>query len=334
MDNNEWTPQRLNTTSSAFWQSIVIHTAVKLDVFTHLGQGKTNAEDMAKSIKGNARALTQLLNALCAMGLIEKEGNLYKNTDFTAVHLSKDSPKYGGYLIKHHNNLLDAWSQMDTVIEKGTPAKKRASYTDSEQERENFLMGMFNTASLLAPGFAEFINLKSKETLLDLGGGPGTYAIHFCLKNPGLKATVYDLPTSHKFAEKTIKSFSLSDRITFQGGNYVTDPIEGTYDAAWLSHILHAEGSEICQSIIDRAATALNKDGLLFIHEFILNNDMAGPLFPALFSLNMLVATEEGQSYSEEQLFEMLSKAGLEDIERLELPNPRIPSGIIRARKG
>jgi hypothetical protein len=108
-------------------------------------------------------------------------------------------------------------------------------------------MGMFNIAMSMAPSLADKIDLSGRRHLLDLGGGPGTYAIHYCLKNPSLKATVYDLPTTRPFAEKTIEKFGLTDRIDFIDGNYVKEGIEGVYDVAWLSHILHGEGQKDCQ---------------------------------------------------------------------------------------
>ena len=64
------------------------------------------------------------------------------------------------------------------------------------------------------------------------------------------------------------------------------------------------------------------------IHEFILENSMDGPTFPALFSLNMLLGTDGGQSYSESQLMDMLSDAGVKDMKRLDFVGPT-ESGII-----
>ena len=169
--------------------------------------------------------------------------------------------------------------------------------------------------------------------LLDLGGGPGTYAIHFCLENPRLQADVYDLPTTRPFAEKTIQEFDLSDRINFVDGNYLEDPISGSYDVAWLSQILHAEGPADCRSIIQKAVGALEPNGLIIIHEFILNNTMDGPLFPALFSLNMLLGTESGQSYSERQLTDMLADAGVNNIRRIPIESPN-DSGLLVGNSG
>jgi ubiquinone/menaquinone biosynthesis C-methylase UbiE len=170
--------------------------------------------------------------------------------------------------------------------------------------------------------------LSSKRHLLDLGGGPGTYAIHFCKKYSQLKATVYDLPTTRPFAEKTIKQFELTDRIQFAEGNYLNDPVEGRYDAIWLSHILHGEGPDDCRMIIQKAISVLEPGGMIIIHDFILNNSMDGPLFPALFSLNMLLGTDSGQSYSEIQIIDMLAAAGVKDVRRIVVQSPN-DSGII-----
>jgi SAM-dependent methyltransferase len=189
-------------------------------------------------------------------------------------------------------------------------------------------MGMFNLAMNLAPVLVPKIDLSNRHHLLDLGGGPGTYAIHFCLNNPRLKATVYDLPTTRPFAEKTIAKFNLQDRIDFKNADYLGENIEGGFDVAWLSHILHGESFENGRKIVQKAVSTIEPGGLIIIHEFILNNTMDGPLFPALFSLNMLLGTSGGQAYSEEQLITMLTDAGVGDFQRIYFDSPN-DSGIL-----
>jgi SAM-dependent methyltransferase len=213
---------------------------------------------------------------------------------------------------------------MSESVLSGNPNRSRVSDTDKESERESFLMGMFNIASLNAPMYSKIVDLSDCAHLLDLGGGPGTYAIHFCLNNPDLKATVFDLPTTRKFAEKTIDSFNLSARIQFKSGSYLDEDtdLEPEYDAAWLSHILHGEGPSVAASIVAKAVKALKPGGKIFIHDFILDNTMDGPLFPALFALNMLINTDKGQAYSKAQIREMLEKCGISKIKRLEVDAP------------
>jgi predicted O-methyltransferase YrrM len=316
--------------SGSYWQACALHAAVKLDLFTKIGEGERNVREIAGDPGYDLRGTTALLNALSAMGLLVKNGEGYSNTEGSKEYLDKDSPKYLGHIIMHHHHLVEAWARLDQAVRKGEPIEKRSA--PEEVMRESFLVGMFNMAMAIAPRLSDEIDLRGRNHLLDLGGGPGTYAIHFCLKNPGLKATVYDLPTTEPFARKTIERFGLSERIHFMAGDYLEDGIEGKYDVAWLSHILHSEGPDACEMMIEKAVAALEEGGLLLVHDFILEETLDAPLFSALFSLNMLVNTKEGRSYSEEQVKAMLAKAGLKNIQRLPFEGPN-ESGIITATR-
>ena len=327
MANREWNPGELLELSGYFWKTCTLHAAVKLDVFTCLGREQLSAKQVSDRLKASPRGVERLLNALVALELLTKSADKYGNTLSAAEFLSKDSDKYLGNIILHHHHLVESWSRLDQGVQSGRAIRGRSSFSD-EEWRESFLMGMFNMAMNMAPMLVPKIDISSRRHLLDLGGGPGTYAIHFCRHNPQLKATVFDLPTTRPFAEKTIERFDMSDRIDFQDGNYLKDNIEGRFDAAWLSHILHGEGPEECRQIIQKAAAALKPGGIILIHEFVLDNSMDGPLFPALFSLNMLLGTDSGQAYSEQQLMDMLTAAGARDIQRLAVKTPN-DSGVI-----
>lgn len=327
MNTRRMTPGSILEISGSYWKACALHAGVKLDVFTLLGSERLTRDEVALRLKGDPRGVGMLLNALAAMDLLRKEGERYTNTPPSASLLSKDAPQYIGHIIMHHHHLVASWSQLDQAVITGAPVRARRPM-GNEQWRESFLMGMFNMAMMLAPRIVKKLDVSGRRHLLDLGGGPGTYAIQFCLNNPGLKATVYDLPATRPFAERTIEKFGLSDRIDFVEGNYTAADIEGTYDVAWLSHILHGEGPEDCREIIRKAVSTLEPDGMIIVHDFILNDAMDGPLFPALFSLNMLVGTPSGQAYSESQVRDMLGAAGVRDIRRIAVETPN-DSGVI-----
>lgn len=327
MENTEWNPGKLLEISGYYWKTCTLHTAVKLEVFTAIGDKSMPAGEIAGKLDCDERATGMLLNALAAMGLLAKEDGLFRNVESGYRFLSKDSPAYIGFMIMHHHHLVESWSKMEESIKSGHPIRTRASFDDPDV-RESFLMGMFNIGMSIAPHISKEINLSGKKRLLDLGGGPGTYAIHFCLNNPELEAVVFDLPTTRPFAEKTIERFGVSDRVAFMNGNFLEDGIRGTYDVAWLSHVLHAEKPEDCQEMLNKTVSAMSPGGMVMIHEFILDNTLDGPLFPALFSLNMLLGTDGGQAYSEEQLEDMMAGAGIGNIKRLPFAGPT-ESGIL-----
>ena len=332
MGRREWNPGQILALSGSYWETCTLHAGVKLGVFTAIGRERLTAGEVAGRLEVEERALSMLLNALVAMELLSQSDGMFTNTSGSLTFLVQDSPQYLGFLIMHHHHLVASWAQLDKAVRAGQPVGGKASFSD-EERRENFLMGMFNNAMLIAPHLTKTIDLSGHRRFLDLGGGPGTYAIHFCLNHPHLQGTIYDLATTRPFAEKTIARFGLTDRVKFVDGDYLHEAIPGTYDVAWLSHILHGESPEDCQRIVDKTVAALEPGGMVMIHEFILNNTLDGPLFPALFSLNMLLQTEGGQAYSEAQLTEMLTRAGVAEVRRLPFRGPNdssVMAGIVK----
>jgi len=327
---NEWNAGSLLGLSGSYWQTCTLHAGVKLDLFSTIEEGKSRPVQIAERSGLHLRGVTTLLNALVAMDLLDKSGDHYANVEASRSLLVKSSPQYLGHIIMHHHHLVEAWSNLDKSVRNGKPVG--GNVTENEAGRESFLMGMFNLAMGIAPLISKEIDLAGKKHLLDLGGGPGTYAIHFCLKNPTLKATIADLSTTRPFAEKTVANFNLSDRIDFISTNYLEDHLDGRYDVAWLSHILHGEGPDECRMILEKSVSVLGKGGHLFVHDFILDDTSDGPLFPATFSLNMLLNTKKGRSYTESQIRNMLSEAGLHHIERLPFRGPN-ESSIVVARR-
>jgi hypothetical protein len=323
MQDRVWTPPELLKMSGSYWEACTLHAGVKLDLFTPLDKAPATAARLAEQRGLDTRGLGMLLDALTALNLLTKEGESYRATPFAQQFLSRESSSYLGHIILHHHHLVDGWGRLDQAVRSGRPNRQRVSHDSEQMERESFLLGMFNLAMLLAPKVAGQIDLSNRRQLLDLGGGPGTYAIHFCQQNPDLQATVFDLPSTRPIAEKTIARFRLQDRIRFVAGDFQHDPLSGSYDVAWLSHVLHGEGEAGCARMLEKTAAALEPGGALMIQEFILEDSRDKPLFPALFSLNMLLGTPQGKAYSCAEIKSMLSSAGLHRIERLpvELPN-------------
>ena len=194
-------PGELLEISGYFWKTCALQAAVKLDVFTAIGDAQLTGKEISKKLSGSRRGVERLLNGLTAMDLLVKADGKYANSPAGKTFLAKDSAKYIGHIIMHHHHLLESWSQLDQAVLSGRPVRARTSFSNDEW-RESFLMGMFNLAMGLAPKLVPLIDLSARRRLLDLGGGPGTYAIHFCLKNPQLKATVYDLPTTPSICRK------------------------------------------------------------------------------------------------------------------------------------
>lgn len=335
MTDRQWTPKQFFQLVSQSWELCALQAAVKLDIFTALDEapGQTsNVTALAAGLGSNLRATNMLVTALTSMGLLERDGEEVWLTEDSKRYLSRQSPDYYGFFIKHSAHILPGWTRLDKAVRSGRSVAETVPEGDEESQREAFLMGMFNVARQQADTVASAFDLTGRKNLLDLGGGPGTYAVHFCLHNEGLKATVFDQPGSEKFVLNTAGRFGLSERIGFIGGDFLSTPLPSGYDVIWLSQVLHGENPLDAARLIKLATEALAPGGLLGIQEFIIDNDLKGPAHSALFSLNMLVQTQGGQSYTEKELIDMLQSAGLSKPVRIKADLPP-GCGILTAVK-
>ncbi len=314
----EWSRERILQTSSGYWLSCALHTAVELKLFTALGEEAMHAGQLAQALHTDTDATERLLTALAAAGLLKNEGQMYRNTESSLTYLSHRSPDYLGDMLQYHHLLMHSWQKLSDSVRTGEPVRQRSSHADN-RTRDLFLRAMADNAAALAPQIAAILPLQNHRRMLDLGGGSGAYALRFCQTNPELTGDIFDLPSSRLMAETTIREAGMEERLQFVGGDYLTDPLPGNYDLIWMSHILHAESRENARALTYKAAHALKPGGLLVIQEFVLDSQRCGPLFPALFSLNMLLGTPEGRAYCDIELTDMMAQAGLNDLQRLEI---------------
>ncbi len=311
---NDLHPGKLFSLAGGYWQPCTLHAGVKLGIFTTLSASRKTARIIALDIDADERAVELLCNALTSMELLIKEDAHFRNAPLSEAFLVSNAPGYVGHIILHHHCIADGWTQLDQAVKTGRPVEKRSH--GEEFERESFQMGMFNLAMAISPAISKSVDLSDRRLLLDLGGGPGTHAIHFCLANTALRATIYDRATTRPFAANIAERFGVSERINFEAGDFNTDPIPGKYDVAWLSQVLHSNSYDDCRKLIKKTVATLEPGGLILIHDFFLNNSKDGPLFPALFSLNMLL-NNPGRAYSDREVRDMLTEAGVTAIKRL-----------------
>jgi len=320
----EWTAPELFSLSGSYWTSCAVQAAVQLDLFTALTDGPRTEEELAATLKCDLRALRMLITALVALEFLERRGETVAASPSVLTYLAKTSPEYVGFIILHHANLVPSWNKLAESVRSGKENRERGAIrTHDEEEREAFLMGMFNVARQQAEAIANALDLTGRLRLIDVGGGPGTYAVYFCRRNPGLQAVVFDLPTSEDFARKVVENYGLTDRIEFVGGDFLHDELPQGQDVAWLSQVLHGEKPENAALLVKNAAACLRPGGLLCIQEFVVDSDRNGPVHPALFSLNMLVNTDGGQAYTADEICSMLENAGAKDIRSLDVALPQ-----------
>jgi SAM-dependent methyltransferase len=328
MQQPVWNHQGFMDLSRNFWILCSLKAGVELGLFTALdtnGDGKISIDSLAAKINADSRATGMMVTALASLGLLVRDGQYVGLTEVSRRLLSANSKEYYGHMILHQSHIMPNWIRLAESVKSGQRvASSTAAESGNDETREDFLMAMYNGARFQAETVAKALDLGSKKKVLDLGGGPGTYAAHFCLQYQGLSATVFDLPGSAPVARKILSRLGVADRVSFVAGDYNKDPLPKHFDVVFVSQVLHQESPEGAAALIAKAAGSLERGGFLAIQEFFVDDSLNGPIMPALFSLNMLVNTKGGQSYTHSQVNAILRQAGLTDIHLL---SAKLPPG-------
>jgi SAM-dependent methyltransferase len=201
--------------------------------------------------------------------------------------------------------------------------------------RRRFTWAMHHRTLEIAPKIAAQIDLRGARTLLDLGGGPGTYAMAFLAKNPTLLATVCDRPAALDVAKEIASTHKAGARLSYLPLDVMADDIPGAYDVIWYSNVLHIYSPKDNQALFRRALASLNPGGRLLIQDaFLYGRDGLFPEEASLFAVSMLLFTLRGNTYSAAETKAWLTDAGFERIKvlRMKKGTEDWEGGILEAR--
>jgi (2Fe-2S) ferredoxin/SAM-dependent methyltransferase len=316
-------PDRLDQMIRSYWPSRCLLTALELDIFTAVGDG-ANAEQVGAKINANARGAGMLLNALVGLGLLSKSGDNYKNTAESArffVQGSKDNHRDG---LLHIANLWHRWSTLTDAVRDGTRVPRDRD--GGTEFTRTFIAGMQRNAKDRAPLVVKALGTAGVRRILDLGGGSGAYSIAFAKASPEVRCEILDIPEVVPLTGEYVSQAGVSAQVRLRAGDMLQDDFGSGYDIIMLNAICHMFSEEQNRDLFRRARQALAPNGRLVVQDFILNPEKTGPQHAALFSLNMLVNTDAGASYSEVEYIRWMKDAGFTEISRINLPGP---SGLI-----
>ena len=179
-----------------------------------------------------------------------------------------------------------------------------------------------------AVAVARKIPLRRGDRVLDLGGGPGTYAVAWADACPGAEITVFDTPSTLRVARKILREKGAYGRVRLSEGDFLEDPLGGPYDFVWISQILHAYSGSDCVKLLRRVRSALVPGGRVAVQEFLLAEGKTSPPGPVFFSVHMVAVTEGGRAYTAREIAVMMKTAGFRKI-TVDRPDPR-GVGIVR----
>ncbi len=323
-------PDHILQIGLGFWASKTLLSAIEMELFTELARGPESLEAVQSRLGLHPRSARDFLDALVALGLLERHDGIYSNTPSTGIFLDKHKPSYiGGILEMANQRLYGHWAHLTEGLRTGKPQNEvrgggeplfETLYADPARLR-SFLKAMSGISHGAALAIAAKFPWQDYKTFADVGTAQGDTAAQIALAHPHLGGMGFDLPEVGPIFEEYIGQLSLDQRVRFVPGNFFKDPLPQV-DAIVMGHVLHDWDLETKRMLIGKAYEALPAGGAFIVYEAIIDDDRRKNAFGLMASLNMLIETYGGFDYTGADCMGWMRDAGFREARVEHLVGP------------
>jgi hypothetical protein len=310
-------PEKILGLGLGFWNSKTLLSAVELGLFTVLAEGPADLETLKRRLGLHERSARDFLDALVALGMLEREDGVYRNTPETDLFLDRAKPSYVGAILEMCNKRLFAsWNSLTEALKTGQRQSEEknekdffaALYSDPERLR-GFLTAMSGISAGPAQAIAEKFPWASYKSFVDVGAAQGMVPVTVARAHPHLTGGGFDLPQVKPIFEEFAAQNGLADRLRFHEGDFFKDDLPKV-DVIVMGHILHDWDLAQKRALLAKAYAALPKGGALVVYDAIIDDERRTNAFGLLMSLNMLIETPGGFDYTGADCQSWMREAG------------------------
>ncbi len=328
---SHWTADDILALGRSYQGAAVLAAAADLGLFEALSKRPLKADKLAGRLNCDPRGLAILLDALAALGLVEKSGEAYALPPGLEALLTPNGSESVLAMAQHQGSCLRNWAQLAVVVKTGQPAQRLPSVRGETADQEALIGAMHNVSAPNAGQVIQAVHPLKFNHLLDIGGASGTWTSAFLKACPTATATLFDLPHVIPMARQQLMKAGLADRVRLVPGDFTTDPLPAGADLAWVSAIVHQNSRAQNRSLFAKVYAALVPGGRVAIRDLIMDESRTRPVAGALFAVNMLVATEGGGTFTFNELREDLEASGFVDASVVR--QDETMNSVIAARK-
>ena len=335
MSEPEVTPDAIMQLGLGFWGSKALLSAVELGLFSELAAaGPLEGDALRERLGLHERSATDFLDALVALGMLEREDGRYSNTPATEVFLDRAKPSYvGGILEMANARLYPFWGSLTEGLRTGELQNEAKGggenffeklYADP-QRLAQFAHAMTAVSMGAAQAIAAKFPWQDRKTVIDVGCAEGMVPVQVALAHDHISGGGFDLPPLEPIFNQLVSGAGLADRLEFTGGDFFEQDLPQA-DVLVMGHILHDWDLDEKRVLLQKAYEALPEGGALIVYDAIIDDERRGNAFGLLMSLNMLIETPGGFDYTAADCRGWMQEAGFREsrVEHLVGPDSMV----------
>jgi ubiquinone/menaquinone biosynthesis C-methylase UbiE len=284
--------------------SHLIRSARQTGIFAELREGQRTLKQLCESRSLKSDPTKLLLDALVAIGIVEKYGDDYALS--RAAHL----------LCQYDDDLGDGrWQRLpDAVLGKTS----RLDNDDQQYLNHSAATQWIHTPAAMQA--AEILNIGGDGepqgiAILDLGCGSAVWSCAMAHRDQRAKITAVDHADALVAARSTADSIELNDRLeTIAASPESAQLPDDAFDLVLLAQRLSCRGDTEALELVRKAVAACDSGGRVVVID-VFRGPGKPNLVESIEALTLDLETEAGQIQSLEQTQRLLGEAGLAEIQ-------------------
>ena len=314
------TPELIMQLGTSFMVTRHLIAAAEVGVFEALGEEVLDLDALAARIAIPRRTTRICADAMVALGLLERDGPLYRNSPVADAFLSGRGRGDLRPFLLYLDVSYRAWAEFTGAIRAGQ-GSGFITRLDPEAQRV-FSTGVESATAGSAVALAESYEFGQHRRLLDLGGGTGSFLVRILSRHPAIECGLFELPHVVALARENLKAQTSGSRVRFYEGDLLRDQLPKGYDAFLLANVVHVFTPEHNRDLLERVHASAPTGARLLLVDFWTNPTHTQPIFAALMAGEWLMGRGEGDVYSEDEIRDLLTATGWMMIGRRPLTGP------------
>jgi hypothetical protein len=304
-----------------FMAAKLLFVASEVGLFEALAGGPATIEELASRTGVPARTIALVTAAMVSLGLIEQDGNHYRNGDPAAVFLAgKPGPDLRPMLRFWDQISYPTWQKLADAVRTGNGQAQFGMFDNRQQEI--FSTGVESFSGPGAAALAANYDFGRHRRVLDVAGGTGSFLIAVLKRHAHLRGTLFELPGPCAVARQKLASLPERSRIEVVEGDVFKHPLPDRHDALIVANTAHVFSVQHNIGLMGRVRESVQPGARLLLVDLWTDPSHTQPGPAALISGEFLVISGEGQAYSEQEADTWLRQTGWEKLERMPLAGP------------